>query len=90
MRIASKLKEITFHVYGIDIVNESKLRNSIRSGWPSKSQEELNKLLKTEFANVVFHGRVPQEEFNSDIKNFNCGLTLNSNDEFSELTAKSA
>ena len=39
--------------------------------------------------NVTFHGRVPNEQFNEDIKNYQCGLRLNDIDGFSGITAKS-
>jgi len=39
--------------------------------------------------NVVWHGTIYKEEFNREIKNWQCGLRLNKSDGFSEITAKS-
>jgi hypothetical protein len=38
--------------------------------------------------NIILHGKVPREQFNSEIRNFQCGLRLNKSDGFSEITAK--
>jgi hypothetical protein len=39
--------------------------------------------------NVIVHGRVSKEQFNKDIRHYQCGLRLNEHDGFSEITAKS-
>ena len=39
--------------------------------------------------NIIFHGKVPEKDFNEEIKNYHCGLRPNSHDGFSEITAKS-
>ena len=39
--------------------------------------------------NIVYHGRVPEKQFHNEIRNYQCGLRLNSFDGFSEITAKS-
>lgn len=39
--------------------------------------------------NVILHGKVSREEFNRDIRSYQCGLRLNKSDGFSEITAKS-
>ena len=39
--------------------------------------------------NIVNHGIVPEEQFNEEIKEYQCGLRLNSFDGFSEVVAKS-
>ena len=39
--------------------------------------------------NIIFHGRVPPEQFNREIRNYQCGLRTNFRDGFSEITAKS-
>lgn len=44
---------------------------------------------KSDLPNVVCHGSVPKEQFNKDIKGYQCGLRLNRSDGFSEITAKS-
>jgi hypothetical protein len=43
-----------------------------------------------ESQNIVCHGRVSREQFNDEIKEFQCGLRLNLSDGFSEITCKSA
>jgi hypothetical protein len=40
-------------------------------------------------ANIHRHGLIPEEQFNEEIKNYQCGLRLNNFDGFSEITAKS-
>ena len=39
--------------------------------------------------NVIFHGRVPSEQFDEEIKNYQAALRLNEFDGFGEVTAKS-
>lgn len=39
--------------------------------------------------NIIFHGRVPPEQFNEEIKNYQAGLRLNEHDGNSEITMKS-
>lgn len=39
--------------------------------------------------NIITHGRVPPEQFNEEIRNYQAGLRLNEHDGFSEITAKS-
>ncbi len=39
--------------------------------------------------NVICHGRIPKEQFNEEIKMWQCGLRLNETDGFSEITCKS-
>ena len=39
--------------------------------------------------NVIFHGKVPTEKFDKEIRQYQCGLRLNEFDGFSEVTAKS-
>ena len=62
-RLAEKLPEFTFHLYGGDY--------------------------ESEFTNVKCHGKVPADQFNEEIKNYQCGLRPNDHDGFSEITAKS-
>ena len=39
--------------------------------------------------NVIYHGRVPKEQFNKEIRDFQCGLRLNKSDGASEIMVKS-
>jgi hypothetical protein len=63
IRLACRLPDIDFHIYGMTGGNEYK--------------------------NVIFHGRVPLEQFNEEIKNYHCALRPNEHDGFSENLAKS-
>jgi hypothetical protein len=63
--LATKLKDYTFHIYGID-----QYEDFIRP-------------------NIIYHGNVPQEQFNKEIKEYQCGLRLNKSDGLSEVTVKS-
>ena len=44
---------------------------------------------KSNLTNVFCFGKVPPEQFNEEIKDYQCGLRLNEHDGFSEITAKS-
>ena len=65
-RIAEKVPEITFHLYGGEI-----LEKPVQGG------------------NIILHGRVSNERFNEEIKQYHCGLRPNEHDGFSEILAKS-
>ena len=66
-RLAEKVPEITFHLYGAD-------KRIIRQVSPK---------------NVVYHGEVPEEQFNREIRDYHSGLRTNEHDGFSEIIAKS-
>lgn len=74
--LAKKNPDIEFHLYG----NKSKPAYAIigiyagEYGYP---------------ANVIFHGRVPKEQMNKEIKEMQGGLRMTEFDGFSEITAKS-
>jgi hypothetical protein len=38
--------------------------------------------------NVIYHGRVPEAQFDEEIKGYQCGLRTNTHDGFSEITCK--
>lgn len=40
------------------------------------------------YDNIIFHGNVPNKQFNKEIKNYHASLRPNEHDGFSELTAK--
>ena len=65
-KIAERLPNIIFHIYGSGIYYPTKFSN-----------------------NMIFHGFIPPEQFNREIKNYHCGLRLNEHDGFSEILAKS-
>ncbi len=43
---------------------------------------------ETKHHNVIVHGRVPKEQMNQEIRNYQIGLRLNETDGFSEILAK--
>lgn len=40
-------------------------------------------------SNVICHGKIPNNFFNANVKNYHCGLRMNEQDGFSEVLAKS-
>jgi len=60
-KIAPKLPNHTFHIYGVDGKNTK---------------------------NIIFHGNIPLEQFNSEIKGYQIALRLNVSDGFSEILSK--
>ena len=63
-RIAPKVPEVTFHIFG-------------------RIEQRLSP------NNIVFHGFVPEDQFNQEIKNYQAGLDLHVFSGFSEVIAKS-
>lgn len=52
----------------------------------------LHTLINLEYThryNIIYHGKVPEEQFNEEIKNYQAGLRLNTFDGFGEVLAKS-
>ena len=80
-RIADRVPDATFHVYGID--KNSSYFTSVPSG--------LDKLvdIDSDHPNVWYHGKVEEGQFNNEITQYQCGLRTNEHDGFSEITAKS-
>ena len=75
--ISRKLPDITFHIYGQKFPPLIEL------------VESLTSKLSLKFTNVIFHGKVHEEQFNKEIRNYHCALRLNEFDGFSETVAKS-
>lgn len=46
--------------------------------------------LRLSQSNIISHGKVPKEQFNREIRNYQCGFRPNTSDGFSEILAKSA
>lgn len=61
-RIASKVPEVTFHIYGRTEPNHR---------------------------NIVFHGHIPEAQFNEEIRRYHAGLRLHQFDGVSEIMVKS-
>lgn len=80
-KIASKVPDAIFHIYGVED-NSSYFRSGgIISGTNVKFDDE--------FPNIRYHGKVPEAQFNKEIQDYQCGLRINIHDGFSEVTAKS-
>ena len=82
-RIADRVSETTFHIYGID--KDSKYFET------SAESKSLNKLIDVDvdFPNIWYHGRVSEGQFNNEISQYQCGLRTNEHDGNSEVAMKS-
>lgn len=80
-RIAKRIPEATFHIYGID-------KDSIYFGTTELNHDKLINV-DVDCPNVWYHGQVPEGQFNNEIMNYHCGLRTNEHDGMSEVTAKS-
>ena len=78
-KIARKVPEVTFHIYGRKIPFHQVY-------WTNGT---LNNRDYVGLPNVVYHGHVPKEQFNKEIKNYHAGLRLHKFDGCSEVMAKS-
>jgi len=81
-RVAERLPDFTFHIYGID-------KNSSYLSLTERKIEEQLICVDEDCPNIWFHGKVPEEQFNNEIINYQCGLRPNEHDGFSEVLAKS-
>lgn len=72
-RIAPKLPDITFHIYGVE------LSDIVFSG--------ISLIPHT--PNIIWHGKIPQHQFNKSIRGLQAGIRLNVHNGFSETIAKS-
>lgn len=81
-RVAEKLPEIGFHIYGIDASDNLFYKDKI----PTESQSVIKDNV---CPNISYHGKVPEDKFNEEIKKYHCGLRTNEHDGMSEVTAKS-
>lgn len=81
--IAGKVPNCHFHIYGIDRIYAEKII-------PQETGVK-NFTIRTEIGghNIHFHGRVPPEQFNEEIKEYQAGLRLNLFDGNSEIPMKS-
>src|SRR4030042_361089 len=80
-RIAPRVPDAIFHIYGIEDNSSFFKSGGIISG--------TNVKIDDEFSNIRYHGKVPEEQFNKEIQDYQCGLRTNDHDGFSEVTAKS-
>jgi len=81
-RIADRVPETTFHIYGID--KDSKYFDI------SADSKPLNRLvdIDIDYPNIWYHGRVPEGQFNNEITQYQCGLRTNKHDGNSEVAMK--
>lgn len=68
---------ITYHIYGTK-----------KEVWHYTSNPSVQFNMETPI-NVIYHGRVSNEQFNEEIKEYQAGLRLNDFDGFAEVLAKS-
>ena len=80
-RIAPRLPDTTFHIYGIN--PNSPYFSTIKN--PLDSMAEID----SECPNIWYHGKIPEGQFNNEITQYQCGLRPNEHDGFSEVIAKS-
>ena len=87
--IAGQVPEITFHVYGV--------RKPFHEIWEERlmgfpTTYPTGKFHNVEYAtrsNIKYHGKVSEEQFNEEIKNYHAGLRLNKFDGNSDVVMKS-
>ena len=84
-RIAHRVPETKFHVYGID--KDSAYFETSASARPISVDNLIN--VDTDYPNIYYHGKVPQGQFNNEISRYQCGLRVNEHDGNSEVTMKS-
>ncbi len=72
--------------YGWDLIEEiaEKLPDFTFHIYGADKRESLS-----ETPNIIYHGRVPEDQFNKEIREYQCGLRTNEHDGFSEVIAKS-
>lgn len=80
-QIAPRVPDAIFHIYGVEDNSTYFKGGGIISG--------TNQMVDDEFSNIRYHGKVPEEQFNKEIQDYQCGLRPNKHDGFSEVTAKS-
>lgn len=81
-KVARVLPGLTFHVYG---KTKAKLFYDGLLAYVSvPGQDELFMMPP----NIVVHGHVPEDQFNEEIRDYQCGIRLHSFDGMSEVSAK--
>ena len=83
LKIARELEDMEFHIYGIDEADYVLYYMELA---PDCGKNLLMGYRQS--PNVFFHGLIPNEQFNEEIKNYQCGVRLNKFDGFSEVVAK--
>lgn len=81
-RIADRVDAI-FHIYGIS--HDSTYFDIFAA---TKNSGVPNVKIDSDFPNIWYHGKVPREQFNKEIKKYQCGLRTNEHDGNSEVTMK--
>ena len=75
--IAWAVPDVTFHIYGTS-----------KEIWHYTSNPSILFNMETPI-NVIYHGKVSNEQFDEEIKSYQAGLRLNDFDGFAEVLAKS-
>lgn len=81
-RVAKKVPEAGFHIYGIDKSDNFFYKDKVPVSDKLATVDD-------DIPNIYYHGKVPEGEFNNQITQYQCGLRTNEHDGFSEVTAKS-
>ena len=79
-KIAPRVSDATFHIYGINQPKMFYYKKKVPTDPPTIDDEHKN---------ILYHGVVSDDEFNSQISQYQCGLRLNEHDGFSQLLGKS-
>lgn len=80
--IAKKVPFAKFHIYGIE-------NDAIFFKTSAKTKEENGLKIDLDTPNVIYHGKIPEAQFNEEIKNYQSGLRPNLRDGNSEVAMKS-
>lgn len=75
-KIAPMTPDITYHIYGVE-----------KERWLYSNDMQAFNLSCP--SNVIYHGKVSEDQFNEEIKGYQAALRLNTFDGFSEILAKS-
>lgn len=81
-RIADRVPETTFHIYGID--KNSKYFDTSATAKPLSRLVDVD----VDYPNIWYHGKIPEGQFNNEITQYQCGLRTNEHDGNSEVAMK--
>ena len=91
-KIASKIPEITFHIYGRKKPFHQVWQDFTDYGFSGSSKVPTGRIYNLEYAtnpNVIYHGEVSNEIFNKEIRNYHAAIRLHKLNGFGETIAKS-
>lgn len=88
--IAHKFPRITFHIYGIRTGFHELWEETVTYAGGAKINTGIvHNLDYVNQPNVIYHGKVPEDQFNEEIKQYQGCIRLNRFDGFAETLAKS-